>query len=100
MENSWRHVLPGAVSKILIHVKTRKQFISARFIKGNEKEEGACARRNEKEEGARGRPEQSDNCKKLLQAQRNYGERKLRDLIRKLNGSTGRYVLRKGSLRP
>ena len=64
--------------------------------KGNEKEEGARARRNEKEEGARGRPEQSDNREKLLQAKRNYGERKLRNLQQEANRLDGKIRAKKG----
>ena len=63
--------------------------------KGNEKEEGVHARRKEKEEDARGRPE-SDNREKLLQAKRNYGERKLRNLQKEANRLDGKIRAKKG----
>ena len=63
--------------------------------KGNEKGEGVHARRKEKEEDARGRPE-SDNREKLLQAKRNYGERKLRNLQKEANRLDGKIRAKKG----
>ena len=53
--------------------------------KGNEKEEGARARRNEKCASARRNEKEGGARERLLQAKRNLGERKLRDLQKEVN---------------